>query len=291
MKQYITHGGIFHADEVLGWAILRTARASNSFERVTNLDNLPKNGSVFLADIGRECDPYRSRFDHHQGFFTRDNGYPLATAGMIWQEFGESAVLEHIGPTGLAAEIAARVDEVFIQGVDANDADNQYEVIAVCSAGPVRAMTISHIVAGMNGSNPKDRFEQDRRFRKAADFMADVLENQIDSALRFVDGKLRFHGIAQLGHHPAVIVLPEFLPWQEIVCADYPDRLFVITPSGHPGNPYSLTAVPVEPGSRELKQPIERPEWFEGFIHQGKWIAGGDSIDQLIQLADYNTPK
>ena len=291
MKTYITHGGIFHADEVLGWAILRTARASNSFQRVTSLDNLPNDGSAFIADIGRECDPYRSRYDHHQDFYTCNNGYPLATAGMIWQEYGESAVLEHIGPTGLAAEIAARVDEVFIQGIDAHDADSAYKVQAECSAGPVRVMTVSHIVAGMNGDDPKDNFEQDRRFKQAADFLMEVLQSQIRSAAKFVGAKLRFGQIAELVWHSRVIVLPEFLPWQEIVCADYPDALYVITPSGHPGNPYSLTAVPVEPGSRELKQPIVRPEWFTGFIHQGKWIAGGDSIDQLIQLADYNTPK
>lgn len=293
MKTYITHGGIFHADEVLGWAILRTARASNSFQRVTSLDNLPNDGSAFIADIGRECDPYRSRYDHHQDFYTRNNGYPLATAGMIWQEYGESAVLEHLGPTGLglAANVAARVDEVFIRGIDAHDADSAYKVSAECSAGPVRPLTISHLIAGMNGDDPKNNFEQDRRFRLAGDFLVDVLQSQINSAFRFVEAKLRFNEIAQISFHHSVIVLREFLPWQEIVCADYPDRLFVITPSGHPGNPFSLTAVPVEPGSRELKQPIVRPEWFTGFIHQGKWIAGGDSIDQLIQLADYNTPK
>lgn len=291
MKTYITHGGIFHADETLGWAILRLAQESNSFERRTSLENLPTDGSVFLADIGREYSLVRNRFDHHHGFFTRGNGYPLATAGMIWQEYGESAVLEHIGPTGLAAEIAARVDEVFIQGIDAHDADSAYKVQAECSAGPVRVMTVSHIVAGMNGDDPKDNFEQDRRFKQAADFLMEVLQSQIRSAAKFVGAKLRFGQIAELVWHSRVIVLPEFLPWQEIVCADYPDALYVITPSGHPGNPYSLTAVPVEPGSRELKSPIERPEWFDGFIHQGKWIAGGDSVETLIRLAEYNVGR
>ena len=298
MKIYITHGGIFHADEVLGWAILRLAHESGSFERRTNLDNLPTDGSAFIADIGRECDPYRLRFDHHQGFFTRNNKYPLATAGMIWQEWGTWAVTQCLGNSDrpydedeITTAIAARVDEVFIQGIDAHDADSAYKVQAECSAGAVRAMTISHVIASMNGDDPKDAFEQDRRFRAAADFMLDVLQSQIRSAAKFIEAKLRFGQIAQVAYHPRVIVLPEFLPWQEIVCADYPDALYVITPSGHPGNPYSLTAVPVEPGSRELKKPIERPEWFGGFIHQGKWIAGGDSIETLLKLAEYNIER
>lgn len=288
MKTYITHGGIFHADETLGWAILRLANESGSFERRTNLDSLPTDGSAFIADIGREYSLARNRFDHHQGFFTRGNGYPLATAGMIWQEYGEAAVVSCIGATSLAKEIAARVSDVFIQGIDANDADSAYKVQAECIAGPVRPLTVSHIIAGMNGDDPKDAFEQDRRFRMASDFLLDLLQSQIRSAHKFVEAKRRFGQIAELHWHPRVIILPEFLPWQEIVCADYPDALYVITPSGHPGNPYSLTAVPVEPGSRELKRPIERPDWFRGFIHQGKWIAGGDSVETLIKLAEYN---
>ena len=27
--------------------------------------------------------------------------------------------------------------------------------------------------------------------------------------------------------------------------------------------------------------------WFQGFIHQGKWIAGGNSVDELLDLAQY----
>jgi len=81
-----------------------------------------------------------------------------------------------------------------------------------------------------------------------------------------------------------VLELPKFVPWHEYDCANLPDVRFVLLPSAHPGSTHSLQAVPVEPGSRELKQPIERPAGYEGFIHEGKWIAGG-SRDQLLELA------
>lgn len=79
----------------------------------------------------------------------------------------------------------------------------------------------------------------------------------------------------------------EFFPWKEFIHNEYPGVKFVIGPSAHPGNPYSLIAVPVSPESREVKCEIERPEWFHGFIHLGKWIAGGD-LEQLVKLAEWN---
>ena len=85
-----------------------------------------------------------------------------------------------------------------------------------------------------------------------------------------------------------VIILSEQLPWKEIVHEQHEDTLFVIAPSNHPGSKFSMVAVPVEPDSREVKVQIQRPEWFDGFIHQGKWIAGGNSVKELRQLAWFN---
>jgi len=285
---FYTHAGFFHADEVSAYAICRLADVISGLNRLTDLGNIPDDGIV--ADIGREYGPARLRFDHHQGIIRRGNGYPYASAGLIWKEFGLMAVTEMMPqlaekPTRARA-IVKRVDETLIQGIDAHDADNSYALSATCSAGSVRVNTISNVIASMNGDDVSDHERQKLVFLIAADIMENLLRIHIIAAAKFFEACDLFDTLASV--EGEVITLSESLPWREIVHERYPDALFVISPSNHPGNPWSMTAVSVTPESRELKQPIERPDWFEGFIHQGKWIAGGSSIEELKKLAAYN---
>lgn len=67
--------------------------------------------------------------------------------------------------------------------------------------------------------------------------------------------------------------------------------LYVIEPSNHPGSKFSMTAVAKKEGSRDVKVPIKRSPDFKEFIHEGKWIAGSNSVRKLIQLAYYNIKK
>jgi len=290
---FYTHGGFFHADEVTAYAICNIAdvvfHLHSGLHRINNLDNIPTGG--IIADIGREYAPDDLKFDHHQGFFTRGiAGIPLASAGMIWDYFGSQCVMNLMpqlaGHRKTVQAIVHRVDETMIQGIDAHDADNAYQVTATCTAGNVRAVTISHIIAGMNSNDVNDAESQKKAFIEASDFMVSILKSHIRQAAKYIEACDMFDSIAII--QDEVIILSEALPWKEIVHERHPDALFVISPSNHPGNPWSMIAVPVAPESRKVKQPIERPDWFQGFIHQGKWIAGGESVDQLKELAAYN---
>lgn len=280
---YYTHAGFFHADEVTGFVICRMAGICNQLERLADLSSIPDDGIV--ADIGRDWDPSENRFDHHQGFFPREsNGVPLASAGMLWSNFGMKAVQNITGEWSL--DITMRVDETFIQGIDTHDADSSYKIEASCSSGKVRTLTISNAVSAMNNSDVQNHKAQYAAFMKAASFIDILLTSAIIGAKEFIEAKEKFAEIATIEN--GIIILAEALPWKEIVHELHPDAMFVIGPSNHPGNPYSMIAVPVEPESREIKRKIERPEWFSEFIHQGKWIAGGSSIEELKRLAQYN---
>lgn len=280
---YYTHAGFFHADEVTGYAILELANICTDFERLTDLNNIPTSGIV--ADIGREYDPTKNRFDHHQGFFTRENGYPLASAGMIWNEYGELCAKIQTGSADSEEIewIANRIDERLIQGIDAHDADSNYSNTAGCSAGSVNVLTLSNIIAMMNTDTPDDHECQSIAFDKAAGIVREIIQQAVREAKVAYYTRKQFDKVATI--QDDVIVLSESLPWKEIVCERYPGAKYVIAPSVHPGSPYCMVAVPIEPTEREVKKPIERPEWFKGFIHQGKWIAGGESVEELINLA------
>lgn len=286
---YYTHAGLFHCDEVAGFAICELAGVANKLYRVMNLSIIPQDGELsggIIADIGRIYNPSQRRFDHHQGFLVRENGYPLASAGLLWKEYGPK-VLSRLQVVNVD-EVYKRVDEVLIQGIDAHDADNSYQFAAVCSAGQVRAMSLPMAISAFNYTDVNSHGIQYQNFMEAARFFETVLVGTIRQANAFVVARHAFKSNAKSHFDGLVIVLDSPMPWREIVHEQCPEAVYVIGPSGHPGNPYSLTAVSLTPESRELKKHIDRPEWFSGFIHQGRWIAGGNSVEELLRLAEYN---
>lgn len=63
----ITHGGTFHADEVLACAIIRNLFGELPVERKFQVtDEEMEDPHVCVLDIGRVYDPSRGLFDHHQ---------------------------------------------------------------------------------------------------------------------------------------------------------------------------------------------------------------------------------
>lgn len=287
---YYTHSGLFHCDEVAGFSICKFAGVCETFTRLSDIENLPKDG--LIADIGREYNPDSQRFDHHQSLLLRKNGYPLASAGLLWKHYGYYAVFNLLGGEETEQhqtylnDIVKRVDLTLIQGIDAHDSDNAYSLTATCVGGKVRVFSLPNIVSSFNSSDIKDDELQAIQFDLAASFFNIILEKEILSAKDYIDSVAKFDELADVKGD--IIVLPENLRWKEIVAEKYPNAKYVISPSFHPGNPFSMIAVPIEPESREVKKPIERPDWFKGFIHQGKWIAGGDSVDTLMRLASFN---
>ena len=85
-----------------------------------------------------------------------------------------------------------------------------------------------------------------------------------------------------------IVILPQFVPWNDVVCED-PDAKFVVFPSNRGG--YNLQAVPPTPESFEQRIPL--PEaWLENkpkgatFVHQGRFFAAFDTKDHAIGAAD-----
>ena len=86
----ITHDGLFHADEVMACAILRLAGCCALFEIIRSRKEAAVAGpEAILVDVGGIYDPQNCRYDHHQKEFSvcRENGIPLASAGLVWRDF------------------------------------------------------------------------------------------------------------------------------------------------------------------------------------------------------------
>lgn len=308
----MTHAGLFHADEIAGYAITKLRFPDAVLRRVTDLKKLEEEiqnwddmgYEVIVADIGRKYDPKKGWYDHHQGAIRRGwrgKGIQFATAGMIWQEWGWEYIMKSMPDidNDTCYAIADDIDARIIQGLDAHDADAAYKVSAFCSGTeytengyeisegtetvPVHVVTMPIIISSFNAENPGDHNAQSANFREAADFVERFLKAEIRRSYQKISAETE---VKASRRHANVLFLEKYVPWLEVVCRDMPEIEYVIYPSVHPGSTYGMQAVPVDPGSRQSKRPIERKGGFNGFIHEGKFFAGADSIEELVKLAE-----
>jgi uncharacterized UPF0160 family protein len=291
MKKIITHAGVFHADDVFAAALLQqTFNIPIKRKFPSELTEEEMNDpTIFVLDMGRELDPRNSNYDHHQEMIRDNEGYPMATAGLIWKEVGE-AYLDQIGiPRNLTYPVWERLRNNLIRPLDASDADASFRIESSCSGGELRTPTIPALISTLNHHDISARKTQDKAFAEAAKIALQILIAYTRSAIAWVGKTANFK--AEEYQDGKVLVMREFCPWQEIVHEKYPKAQIIIFPSPRPESPWAVQMVPAKPGARTFRNDhigIQRPEGFEGFIHQGKFIAGCASFEEAMNLALFN---
>lgn len=274
----ITHGGVFHADEVMATAILSAIEpvALNRTFRV------PEDTKAFVYDIGGGA------YDHHQrgGNGTRENGVPYSSAGLIWRDFGKQIVS--------CEQAWAFVDQELIQGIDAVDNGDLPDIDY-----PAKPASISSLISGFNPDWDSE-VRPDDAFLEAVAFAQGILARAIASA----ESKARAKQLVDTAIEASeerIIVLPQFAPWQGYVLnsedAKAAEALYVIFPSNRGG--YNVQAIPDAIGSFGNRKPL--PESWRGipandlqavsgvsdanFCHKGGFIGGADSLDGALAMA------
>lgn len=283
--RFMTHAGVFHADDVLGTAILEKAFGTVKVSRVVEVPNtLPDNAIVY--DIGN------GRFDHHQpgGNGRRQNGVSYASAGLLWREFGIEIVEACENP-----DFCWRyVDESLVQGVDA--ADNG-EIEA--DVGLNRAYSFSKMIADFNPEwDSLKTF--DEAFIEAVAFSRTILENVISRGNALSKSRSIVEG-AISSSRSGIMLLDAPVPWIDaLLSSENPkakDILFVVQPSNRGG--YTWRGVPEELGS--YKQRLSAPQEWWGlsgrplqditgvldatFCHRTGFAGGSQSLEGALSLA------
>ena len=158
----ITHGGLFHADEVMATVILEKVFGEISLNRAFRVPE-DVDSNVIVYDIGF------GDFDHHQqgGNGCRENGVPYAAAGLIWKEFGHAVVAETPDPE----YIWEYIDKNLIQGIDAVDCG-----VMPKADYPVSIYGISSVISGFNPTWDSDE-KPDDAFMKAVEFARVIFDN------------------------------------------------------------------------------------------------------------------
>lgn len=248
----VTHGGVFHADEVLATVIL--SKVLEEELTVLRTFKVPENLSndVIVYDIGF------GKFDHHQkdGNGTRKNGVPYAAVGLIWKEYGHKLVEDTANPE----LVWGLIDRDLIQGVDATDNGVMPKLESESTGQVVRNMSFSAIISSFNPTWDCAE-DPDEAFIKAVEFAENVFENTLKNATAKAKAqKIVEEAIEKSQEH--IMILDRFVPWQEFIFASEnpkaEDVQFVVFPSNRGG--YNWQCVPDALGSFGQRKTVPS-EW------------------------------
>lgn len=239
-----THNGRFHADEVMAAAILaklfNEALPQHDFRFTWELLRLDRHDPLLaeaeiLIDIGREYDPARGRFDHHQkggagcriqvrGTNTTED-VMFSTCGLVWYACGRILTNEHDIDNGNVPAFD-RIDWRLCRGIDASDNGYQMGQGIATRADDVGGervlggspMHVSQQIAEFN-RDYNDIEQQQRQFNRALAHADTVLDNALWQTLQSVKSRSRVQEL--LTHHlatsdtPALLVLEETIDWRD----------------------------------------------------------------------------
>ncbi|CAO3438998.1 MYG1 family protein [Azospirillum endophyticum] len=312
----VTHGGSFHCDEVLGYAILRRALPPGTLAASTLVRTRDPHAietADIVWDVGGVFDPARRRFDHHQrGAPVRPDGSPYSSAGLLWAAFGRDAVRAALAGRGgedVVERVWAEMDEQVVRLVDLAD-NGQRPVPGFGDEALDRAARIAEglalpsLVEVLNlpwDAAPADRARaEDERFARAAEIAGAFLDGRIErirARVAAYDAVLEAHARSA---DPRVLELPRGMPWQGPAHdADLPVLFAVYPDKGGPGGAWMVGCMPPEPGSFAQKLPL--PEAWAGlrdaelarvsgvedavFCHLNRFIAAARSREGALALA------
>ena len=261
-REAITHGGVFHSDDVFATALLKLAKPDIIIRRVMEV---PENFTGLVYDIGFGA------YDHHQtDKRVRENGIAYAAFGLLW---------EKLGPAMYGQEIADRLDESFVEEIDYTDNTGKKNLLSI---------TISDFNPQWNEDTPIDVC-----FDEAVSFAMHILKRKIaneinaEKAHEYIADRLK-------ESTDRCVVLEKAMPWKKALIGT--DTEFVIYPSLRGG--YMLQTVPK---SESDNTPIVAlPEQWRGkdrdtlrtlsgvdtitFCHAGGFLASAERLEDVWKM-------
>jgi uncharacterized UPF0160 family protein len=301
-----THSGKFHADDI--WAVVVLDILFPDCELVRTRDEEKIRQADFAVDVGGIWDPQAGRFDHHQKGFegARNSGVVYASAGLVWKEYGarcvvrlaESELGQNISPAA-AQEMAYAIDGDVVQYLDMSDtgaarnAPGGYGLSAVISG--FNPNWLDEQAAGSVAAIEAMRMQ---RFRRAMEFMRDVLVNQVRYRVGGMLAVEQVRRAEQMEDGRLLFLENGALPWATVVRKEMPRVLFVVS-HNVPEQRYMLHTVPATADTFESRKDLPAA-WAglrdaelaavtgvpdAGFCHNNLFIASAASFEGVLKMA------
>ena len=295
----VTHGGKFHVDDVFAVAtlFLKHGRENCEVVRVEHQAETPV--ADYAVDTGREYDPARGRFDHHQNdaSLLRDDGIPYASFGLVWKAFGVE-LCEGI------EEVAEGIDERMVQAIDAPD--NGINV-GERSENGLFPYAIFNIVAGFRPTwkegNTTELF--DKRFAEVVELAEGVLAREISRSIAWHEARVLLLEIYETSEQKDLIIvdIPQEIE-REIVTntlQEFEDVKMILRRAGRSsGDDWQAVSPNISSGTFEVRTPFPK-EWrgLSGselqtvcgvkdakFCHKSGFMAIAESKEGALELAE-----
>lgn len=279
----VTHGGTFHADDVLATVMLSYIKGALKVYRTFKVDwdNVPEDAIVY--DVGGKD------FDHHMpGGQGKHPGTDIdyASAGLVWRTYGEEILRQFHCPENLISDVKVAVEHSLILGVDAIDNGEDAE--------QSQGTYLAFVVRGCNPTWDSEK-TSDQGFLQATTLVDDIFSNVVRSCIATGKAKDKVNQSLDSRKESEILVLDRFVPWQAWVVNNPKGKevLYVVFPDSRGG--YAVQAVPKALGSFENRKPF--PEAWRGhpeisgvdgvrFIHNAGFFAACDSLEAALALAE-----
>lgn len=286
----ITHGGVFHSDDIMSTVILALAKDKPEFNimRPLSITDEMRSHTKYIYDIG--MGPY----DHHMSERpTDDDGRLLSSVGLLFKDIGRNAIINALSmisklpPSNKAIEeVLKRVQKCVILPIDADDCGE--------STSPCFWTTLTHMFRSTElGLNS--------RFIKCVETTLELFLEKVRTIYEKVNSDLRMEQYLENNDsqddESGILVMDEFAPWAEYLTEQgiIDEYNFVIFPALRGG--YMANCVSIA-GTRTPKIPFPK-EWggLSGealteksgvaggiFCHPGRFCYSNESLDTVIKV-------
>ncbi|MGZ3216458.1 MYG1 family protein [Paracoccus sp. T5] len=290
----VTHSGGFHADELLSSVILTRLHPAATIIRTRDAAWISPAPDRVIYDVGRDFDPARLIFDHHQkNPPLRADGQPYSSFGLIWRQFGHDYLRALNLPEGHLYWVHADFDTDFVRPIDLVDNG------ALSPTGPLADLSLPMLLESLKPVFDDDTADaEDRAFHCALA----IARAFVEAAIARKVAKRRAEAVVMDAIHAAgegrVLELPRGMPFRAAVLKAKADHLlFVIHPRE---TDWALTGIRRDADGFALRADL--PEAWAGltdaafeaasgvpgarFCHNARFIAVGADRAAVAALAD-----
>ncbi|AZI58172.1 MYG1 family protein [Nakamurella antarctica] len=283
-----THNGKFHADDVLGVALLRHLHPDATVVRTR--DETVLAAADIVLDVGGIFDVESRRFDHHQlSSGARTNGILYSAFGLLWREYGTQFCDGD-------EKVSRRIDSRLVESIDAVDNGQDLYTLNEFNTLP---FDISSVLGLLNPIDGLGEANFDDQFDVAVQLATQILLRLKAKFSQDEAAEKLFLERYQATPDPRYLVLDAFVPHGRIASVQ-PELLYTMFPNTNGG----WTIQTVRPNGSQFGSRKPFPQAWRGlsgaelgaetgvsdavFCHKAGFIAAAQSrtgAEELLRLA------
>lgn len=256
MKIIVTHNGTFHADEITAIALIQIfVDPMVSIDRVPHQSTINKADYDYVIDIGRQYDPTKGLFDHHQWQGGK------SSAGLIWEYINDNNY--------------PNIDTL-IKAIDDND-------VGIKPASPIE---YSRLISLYNEQDIHSE-GQEIAFYKAVSTAIDMLTGMKRNQDALNESKSVCENAPFFNDINTIIELPQYMPgWQTFINGQTMPTIEAVVYPDHKLGTWNIQTTNVATTSYDKVGRKLMPAEFMEFVHAANFFAVARTRDDMTEYVN-----